>query len=103
MAAGRLGADQVGVPASPFGTERAEPASRRDTIGFLVNATGWFPDDILDRLTWADVADLSDYWMEHPPLQAMVQAYLGIGSKPNAQKLGDDDLMRFAQTGQLPT
>jgi len=49
------------------------------------------------------VADLSEYWADHPPVQAMVQLYLGIGSKSNAHKLGDDDLMRFAQTGQLPT
>lgn len=33
--------------------------------------------------------DLSGYWAEHPPLQAMVQAYLGI--KPKSQKENDDE------------
>ena len=36
------------------------------------------PDDILDRLTWQDVSDLNAYWKSHPPLQWMVQGYLGI-------------------------
>jgi hypothetical protein len=30
------------------------------------------------------VADLSDYWQTHPPVQWMVQAYLGI--KPEKPK-----------------
>jgi hypothetical protein len=43
----------------------------------LVGATGWFPDDILDRLTWGDVCDLTDYWQDHPPVQWMLQHHWG--------------------------
>jgi hypothetical protein len=49
-----------------------------------VNATGWMPAAILDGLTLGDVADLNDYWQSHPPVQAMVQAYLGIKPKEAA-------------------
>jgi hypothetical protein len=47
------------------------------------------------------VADLSDYWGDHPPLQWMVQGYLGIKSKP-ADTLSVDQLNAFATTGNLP-
>lgn len=67
----------------------------------MVGATGWFPGDILDRLTWQDVTDLSDYWADHPPVQWMVQAYLGIKPK-EAQSLSVDQLNAFATTGALP-
>ena len=49
--------------------------------------------------------DLHDYWKDHPPVQWMVQAYLGIGSgerKPEAE-LSDDALKAFCQTGVLPS
>jgi hypothetical protein len=42
------------------------------------------PAAILDGLTLGDVADLNDYWQSHPPVQAMVQAYLGIKPKEAA-------------------
>lgn len=67
----------------------------------MVGATGWFPDDILDRLTWQDVSELSDYWQDHPPVQWMVQAYLGIKPK-EAQSLSVDQLNAFATNGTLP-
>jgi hypothetical protein len=44
----------------------------------VASATGWTQDYILDHLTWADINELSAYWKHHPPVQAMVQAYLGI-------------------------
>ncbi|MGH8321617.1 MAG: hypothetical protein ACRESI_06655 [Gammaproteobacteria bacterium] len=53
-----------------------------------MNATGWMPDDILDRLTWQEVGELSDYWRDHPPLQWMLQAFLGIKPKPKPSKPG---------------
>jgi hypothetical protein len=54
-----------------------------------VGATGWMPDDILNRLTWQDFVDLTAYWKDHPPLQWMVQAYLGIGKKEEAPSYKD--------------
>lgn len=29
-------------------------------------------------MTLHDLADLNEHWKDHPPMQAMVQAYLGI-------------------------
>ena len=55
----------------------------------LVNATGWMPAAILDGLTLADVADLNEYWQSHPPVQWMVQAYLGITPKDDAEETPD--------------
>ena len=42
----------------------------------IVGATGWFPDDILNRLTWQDVLDLEIHWKQHPPIQWLIQGYL---------------------------
>lgn len=47
----------------------------------MSGATGWFPDDILDRLTWQDVLDFQEHWKNHPPVQWMVQGYLGFNKK----------------------
>lgn len=35
-------------------------------------------------MTLDDVLDLHDYWRDHPPVQWMVQAYLGI--KPETRQ-----------------
>jgi hypothetical protein len=52
-------------------------------------------------MTLQDVIDLHDYWIGHPPLQWMVQAYLGIKPK-EAQSLSVDQLNAFATNGTLP-
>lgn len=31
-------------------------------------------------MTWRDVNDVLRYWEKHPPVQIMVQGYLGIGT-----------------------
>lgn len=63
---------------------------------------GITPLAVRDEMTLADVIDLHDYWASHPPVQWMVQAYLGI--KPEkAQSLSVDQLNAFATTGTLPT
>jgi len=43
------------------------------------------------------VADLSDYWTDHPPLQVMVQSYLGI--KPRNAAAPVDTTMLEALPG----
>lgn len=62
----------------------------------MVNATGWMPDDILDRLTWREVGDLSNYWEDHPPLQRMVQGFLGI--KPKRKPAPSEEFSNFVNT-----
>jgi hypothetical protein len=51
-------------------------------------------------MTLDDVLDLHDYWAEHPPVQWMVQAYLGVGrSNEPEHEPSSDELMSFARTG----
>jgi hypothetical protein len=44
------------------------------------------------------VADLQEGWREHPPLQWMVQGYLGISGKPKDE--GEFDDLVAAMAGQ---
>lgn len=53
-------------------------------------------------MTLDDLLDLYDHWKEHPPVQWMMQGYLGVGSNGGRTELSQDDLMQFARTGQLP-
>lgn len=62
----------------------------------LVTATGWMPAQILDGLTWQDVHDLTRYWGAHPPLQWMIQGFLGIKeSEPQPIGSGVDFMRSF--------
>ncbi len=45
-------------------------------------------------MTLDDVLDLHDYWKEHPPVQWMVQAYLGI--QPEKPRTGPPMVERMA-------
>jgi len=36
------------------------------------------PAAIRDEMTCQDVLDLDEYWKDHPPVEWMVQGYLGI-------------------------
>lgn len=42
------------------------------------------PGAVRDDMTLDDVLDLHDYWRDHPPVQWMVQSYLGIEPRPAA-------------------
>ncbi len=42
------------------------------------SALGITPRAVREDMTLDDVLDLHDYWRDHPPLQWMVQSYLGI-------------------------
>jgi len=53
------------------------------------------PDDILDRLTWREVGELAEYWEDYPPLQRMVQGYLGI--KPKYRPAPSGDFTKFVE------
>lgn len=35
-------------------------------------------------MTLLDLGDLNEHWKDHPPMQAMVQAYLGIKPSDSA-------------------
>lgn len=62
------------------------------------------PGAVRSDMTLDDVLDLHDYWGEHPPVQWMVQAYLGIGRSTEPEpEPSSDELMSFARSGQLPT
>lgn len=41
-------------------------------------------------MTLDDVLDLFDYWKDHPPVQWMVQGYLGI--KPQEKELTPEEI-----------
>ncbi len=58
------------------------------------------PGAVRDGMTLDEVLDLHDYWREHPPVQWMVQAYLGVGrSNEPEHEPSSDELMSFARTG----
>ena len=40
--------------------------------------TGWDWETVLDTITWKRYEALLAEWRAHPPVQDMVQAYLGI-------------------------
>lgn len=67
----------------------------------MATALGITPRAVRDEMTLQDVIDLHDYWVGHPPVQWMVQAYLGIKPK-ETQSLSADQLNAFATTGNLP-
>ena len=67
----------------------------------MATALGITPSAVREDMTLQDVIDLHDYWQDHPPVQWMVQAYLGIKPK-EAQSLNVDQLNAFATTGNLP-
>ncbi len=54
-------------------------------------------------MTLDDVLDLHDYWQDHPPVQWMVQSYLGVGQRNAGEEMSSEALAQFARTGQLPT
>ncbi|MDE2472322.1 MAG: hypothetical protein KGL35_27215, partial [Bradyrhizobium sp.] len=98
IAAVHLGQDEIRVHRTPFGERVAEPLSRSDLIGWLVNATGWRVCDCLE-LTWADVADVAAYWKKHPPTQWLIEGYLraqGYLGEPERQEMTDVELRSIA-------
>jgi hypothetical protein len=67
------------APGKP--SERAsEPVDWRNLISRTASALGVMPRAVREDMTLDDVLDLHDYWRDHPPVQWMVQSYLGIGS-----------------------
>lgn len=92
----------LGYVASGKPSERAvEPIDWRTLICRTASALGVTPGTVRSDMTLDDVLDLHDYWRDHPPVQWMVQSYLGVESEKDRQ-LSGDDLKRFALTGQLP-
>ena len=90
------------APGKP--SERAvEPIDWRNLISRTASALGITPRAVRADMTLDDVLDLHDYWKDHPPVQWMVQSYLGIGNTGNAgQELSAAALAAFARTGNLP-
>ena len=43
------------------------------------------PGAVRDDMTLDDVLDLHEHWRDHPPVQWMVQAYLGIEPRAKAK------------------
>ena len=80
----------------------SEPIDWRSLICRTACALGITPGAVRDSMTLDDVLDLHDYWQDHPPVQWMVQSYLGIGQRKAAEEMSDDALSQFARTGQLP-
>lgn len=52
-------------------------------------------------MTLDEVLDLFDLWRDEPPVQWMVQGYLGITPK-ESKTLSVDQLNAFASNGILP-
>lgn len=50
---------------------------------------GVTPRVVRDDMTLDDVLDLFDYWREAPPVQWMVQEYLGINPTPKESPAQD--------------
>lgn len=55
-----------------------DPIDWRRLICRTASALGMMPGAVRDGMTLDDVLDLHDYWRDHPPVQWMVQSYLGI-------------------------
>ncbi|MDE1988899.1 MAG: hypothetical protein KGI82_00385 [Betaproteobacteria bacterium] len=53
-------------------------------------------------MTLDDVLDLHDYWRDHPPVQWMVQAYLGIDPDKRKAKDAAASLPGATVGGELP-
>ncbi len=78
-----------------------EPIDWRNLICRTACALGITPGTVRDGMTLDEVLELHDYWKDHPPVQWMVQSYLGVEPSQN-RELSGDDLKRFALTGRLP-
>lgn len=49
-------------------------------------------------MTLDDVLDLFDYWREAPPVQWMVQAYLGVKPKSQQEEMAPDEFRALVQS-----
>ena len=66
------------------GSAGVEPGDWGRIYGLLATTCGYsYP--VIDAMTLLDVEELTQYWIDHPPLHLMVAAYLGIG-KRNAKR-----------------
>ena len=89
------------APAKPSGSA-IEPIDWRSLICRTASALGITPGAVRSDMTLDDVLDLHDYWREHPPVQWMVQSYLGVGQRNAGEEMSSEALAQFARTGQLP-
>ena len=80
----------------------SHPVDWRNLVARTASALSITPAAVRDGMSLDDVLDLHDYWQDHPPVQWMVQAYLGIKPKPASQVPSDEEAAAFLRRAQKP-
>lgn len=52
--------------------------------------TGWTWDYIEFEMDFVRIKALNKFWSDHPPIQIMIEGYLGIGSNKNKKNKNID-------------
>ena len=68
-----------------------------ELIFFLVSSTGRGLGEIRREWDFPRLEKWIDYCEKHPPLQAMVAAYFGIGTKEEPLRLTEENFTGFMQ------
>lgn len=58
----------------------------------LIMVTGWTWEYIDDQMTLPRLYGLYEYWRDHPPLHALVAAFLGVKPSPKPESKQENTL-----------
>jgi hypothetical protein len=69
----------------------------------VATATGWFPDDIGNRLTVPQFLKLHEQWAKYPPVHVCMALSLGLGKdRPKQQRVDENPGEFLSMIGAFP-